>query len=181
MRALWDQLQRGDILLGDRADGEDPTRAGLIPFGVDVVARLHQRRKVDFRKAKRLGKNDGLLVWAKPCQQSDLLSTDEGGLLPAEITVRIIRFNTTIRGVRGRRLTLVTTLLDADLSPAADLIARYARRWRLALCRRDLKTTLGMEALRGKSPDPAEKELLAYLVAHNLIRCVMAEGSPSTK
>jgi hypothetical protein len=33
-----------------------------------------------------------------------------------------------------------------------------------------------MDQLRCKSPDMAEKELLAYLVAHNLIRCVMAEA-----
>lgn len=46
----------------------------------------------------------------------------------------------------------------------------------MELCLRDLKTTLGMEQLRCKSPDMAEKELLAYLVAHNLIRCVMAEA-----
>ena len=174
LRALWDQLKRGDILLGDRAYGEFTTLAGLVPLGVDVVARLHQRRKVDFRKAKRLGKNDGLFVWAKPCQQSDILSPDEWGLLPDEITVRIVRFTATIRGFRGRRLTLVTTLLDAKLYPAAELTARYARRWRLELCLRDLKTTMGMEALRSKSPAMAEKELLAYLVAHNLIRCVMA-------
>ena len=35
---------------------------------------------------------------------------------------------------------------------------------------------MGMESLRCQSPDMAEKELLAYLVAHNLIRCVMAEA-----
>lgn len=174
LRALWDQLKRGDILLGDRAYGEFTTLAGLVPGGVDVVARLHQRRKVDFRKAKLLGKNDGLFVWAKPGQPSDILSPDEWALLPAEITVRIIRFHTAIRGFRGRRLTLVTTLLDAELYPAAELMARYARRWRLELCLRDLKTTMGMETLRSKSPEMAEKELLAYLVAHNLIRCVMA-------
>jgi len=34
---------------------------------------------------------------------------------------------------------------------------------------------MGMEQLRCKTPDMAEKELLTYLVAHNLIRCVMAE------
>jgi hypothetical protein len=176
LRALWDQLKTGDILLGDRAYGEFTTLAGLVPWGVDVVARLHQRRKVDFRKAKLLGKNDGLFVWAKPWQQSDILSPGEWGRLPAEITVRIIRFNTTIRGFRGRRLTLVTTLLDAERYPAAELIALYARRWRLELCLRDLKTTMGMETLRSQSPAMAEKELLAYLVAHNLIRCVMAEA-----
>ena len=33
-----------------------------------------------------------------------------------------------------------------------------------------------MEQLRCQSPDMAEKELMAYLVAHNLIRCLIAEA-----
>ena len=70
----------------------------------------------------------------------------------------------------------MTTLLDPKLYPAQQLVALYVRRWRLELCLRDLKTTMGMEALRCKSPDMVERELLAYLVAHNLIRCVIAEA-----
>jgi hypothetical protein len=163
LRGLWDQLKKGDILLGDRAYGEYATLAGLPQRSVDVVARLHQRRKVDFRTARRLGKNDGLFVWAKNCQPSEILS-------------RNLRFTTTIRGFRSRRITLVTTLLDGKLYPAEELAALYARRWRLELCLRDLKTTLGMEQLRCKTPEMAEKELLAYLVAHNLVRCLMAEA-----
>ena len=79
-------------------------------------------------------------------------------------------------GFRSRQITLGTTLLDAAAYPAEELIALYLRRWRLELCLRDLKTTMGMETLRCKTPDMAEKELLAYLVAHNVIRCVMAEA-----
>jgi hypothetical protein len=176
LRGLWDELKKGDILLGDRAYGEYTTLAGLPQQGVDVVARLHQRRKVDFRKARRLGKNDGLFVWSKGCQQSEILSPNEWDGLPAQITVRIVRFATTIRGFRNRRITLATSLLDAELYPAEELAALYARRWRLELCLRDLKTTLGMEQLRCKTPEMAEKELLAYLVAHNLVRCLMAEA-----
>ena len=176
LRGLWDRLKRGDILLGDRAYGEYTTVASLPAQGVDVVARLHQGRKVDFRKARRLGNNDGLFVWTKGSQQSKILTPEEWALLPAQITVRIIRFSAVIRGFRARRVTLVTTLLDAELYPAKEIAALYARRWRLELCLRDLKTTMGMEQLRCKSPDTAEKELLAYLVAHNLIRCVMAEA-----
>ena len=71
---------------------------------------------------------------------------------------------------------LVTTLLDPKLYPAEALVALYARRWRLELCLRDLQTTMGLEPLRCKTPDMAEKELLAYLVAHNLVRCVIAEA-----
>src|SRR5205823_4905588 len=81
LRGLWDQLKKGDILLGDRAYGEYTTLAGLPLQGVDVVARLHQRRKVDFRKAQRLGKNDALFVWTKGCQQSEILSASEWALL----------------------------------------------------------------------------------------------------
>ena len=176
LRRLWDQLQKGDILLGDRAYGEYTTLAGLPKQGVDVVARLHQRRKVDFRNAQRLANNDALFVWTKGYQQSEIFSATEWALLPVQITVRIIRFSATIRGFRSRRITLVTTLLDPKLYPASDLVALYARRWRLELCLRDLKTTMGMEELRCKTPDMADKELLAYLVAHNLIRCVIAEA-----
>jgi hypothetical protein len=176
LRGLWAELKQGDILLGDRAYGEYTTLASLPQQGVDVVARLHQRRKVDFRKARGLGKNDGLFVWNKGCQQSEILSATEWALLPAQITVRIVRFTTTIRGFRSRRVTLVTTLLDAQLHRAEELVALYARRWSLELRLRDLKTTLGMEKLRCKTPAMAEKELLTYLVAHNLIRCLMAEA-----
>jgi len=175
-RQLWDQLKTGDILLGDRAYGEYTTLAALPARGVDVVARLHQKRKVDFRKGRRLAKNDGRFIWTKGCQQSEILTATEWAGLPAQITVRLVRFTATIRGFRSRRVTLVTTLLDPVAYPAHELAALYARRWRLELCLRDLKTTLGMDQLRCKSPDMAEKELLAYLVAHNLIRCVMAEA-----
>jgi len=175
LRGLWEQLKRGDILLGDRAYGEYTTLAGLPRQGVDVVARLHQARKVDFRKARGLGRKHGLFVWRKGYQQSAILSAAEWAQLPAQITVRILRFTATIRGFRSRPITLVTTLLDPQLFPASDLIQLYGRRWRLELCLRDLKTTMGMERLRCKSPAMAEKELLTYLVAHNLIRCVMAE------
>jgi hypothetical protein len=176
LHRLAEALTPGDIVLGDRAYGEYTTAASLPQQGVDLVARLHHQRKVDFRKARRFAKNDGLFVWTKGYQQSHILSPAEWALLPAQITVRIIRFTATIRGFRGRRVTLVTTLLDPKLYPAEQLIGLYARRWRLELCFRDVKSTLGMEQLRCKSPDMAEKELLAHLIAHNLIRCVIAEA-----
>lgn len=176
LRQLRDEVKQGDILLGDRAYGEYTTLAFWPTQGVDVVARLHQKRKVDFRKARRLAKNDGLFVWTKGYQQSAVLSAKEWAKLPDAITVRIVRFTAAIRGHRARRITLVTSLLDPKEYPADQLISLYARRWRLELCLRDLKTTLGMEELRCKTPALAEKELLLYLIAHNVIRCVMAEA-----
>jgi len=176
LRQLREELHPGDVLLGDRAYGEYTTLATLPQRGVDVVARLHQKRRVDFRQAQRLSRNDGLFVFHKGSRQSDLMSRTQWRRMPSRITVRIIRFTAGIRGFRNRRITLVTTLLDPQLYPAQQLMALYARRWRLELCLRDLKTTLGMECLRCKSPDMIEKELLIYLLAHNLVRCLMAEA-----
>jgi len=174
---LWEVLKAGDILLGDRAYGDYATLAGLPRQGVDVVARLHQARKVDFRKAKRLGHNDGVFTWRKGCLQSTILTPEQWAALPDEIQVRIVRFTAACRGFRTQRITLVTTLLDAQRYPAAELIALYLRRWRIELCLRDVKMTLGLEQLRCQSPAMVRKELLAGLIAHNLIRCVLAEAA----
>lgn len=174
---LWQRLRSGDIFLGDRAFGDYLTLAALPKQGVDVLARVHHRRRVDFRKTKRLGRQDGLTVWNRALRCPPFLDPAQWAQTPPQITVRLIRFTATIRGQRSRRITLVTSLLDPTLYPAHELIALYARRWRLELCFRDLKTTLGMEMLRCKTPAMLEKELLAFLIAHNLVRCVMAQAA----
>jgi hypothetical protein len=176
LHGLWNALEKGDILLGDRAYGEYLTLAALPPRGVDVVARMHGARRVDFRKAiKRLGRHDGLFQWDKGYQQSEILNSQQWSQVPAQISVRLLRFDAVIRR-RKKRITLVTTLLDPVAYPAHELIGLYARRWHLELALRHLKTTMGMELLRCQTPDMAEKELLAYLVAYNLIRCLMAQA-----
>ena len=176
LRQLLDAFERGDILLGDRAYGDYVTLASLPQRGVDVLARCHGARRPDFRKAKkRLGRHDGVFEWCKGYEPSKLLSPAEWEQLPATIRVRIIHFDAVIRR-RKKRVTLVTTLLDSTDFPAKELVALYARRWNLELALRHLKTTMGMELLRCQTPDMAQKELLAYLIAYNLIRCLMAQA-----
>jgi hypothetical protein len=176
LRQLLDAFDKGDILLGDRAYGEYVTLASLPQRGVDVLARCHGARRSDFRKAKeRLAHRDGVFEWCKGYEPSKLLSAAEWEQLPPTILVRIIQFDAVIRR-RKKRVTLVTTLLDSRDFPAQELVALYARRWNLELALRHLKTTLGMELLRCQTPEMAYKELLAYLIAYNLIRCLMAQA-----
>lgn len=179
LRKLWEYLKRGEILLGDRQFGDYTTLADAPRRGVDVLSRLGAKRKVDFRKAKRLGRNDRLFVWKKPAPCPPYLSQAEWEQIPQSITVRIIRFRIASKSSRTRQITLVTTLLDPKLYPLEEIAALYARRWRLELCFRDLKPQMGMDQLRCQTPEMAEKELWAYLVAHNLIRCIMAQASAS--
>jgi hypothetical protein len=98
-------------------------------------------------------------------------------LLPKQITVRMVRGSCYVKGFRVRRVTLVTTLLDAERYPAREILQAYLRRWRLEMCLDDLKTTLQMEMLRARSPKMLQKEIYAHLIAYNLIRCTMAQAA----
>ena len=53
----------------------------------------------------------------------------------------------------------------------------YRSRWNVELDLRNIKTTLGMETLRCKTPEMAIKELWVYLLAYNLIRLLMAQAA----
>ena len=176
LHRLLSHLQRGDIVLGDRGFGNFVILALVAGAGADLLARVPTNtRRVDLRRGRRLGPKDRVVLWRKGPHQVDWLSAADWARLPETMEVRLVRAQVRERGFRTRDLTLVTTLLDAQLYPAADLLAAYARRWRLELCLDDLKTTLGLENLKCLSPALAQKELLAGLIAHNLLRGVMAE------
>jgi hypothetical protein len=121
-RQLIGWVHPGEVLLADRGF----CGWGLIALfgrkGVPVVFRLHQARK----------DKHGISRWKKPrCPQ-----TWERCLwreLPAELVLRIVRFEVEIPGFRTRRIVLATTLLDTARYPDNALIALYMRRWRIEL------------------------------------------------
>jgi ribosomal protein L17 len=176
--SLFSQLDPNDILIGDRGFGNFVLLALLGHFkpGVDFIGR--SARQVDGRRRlQRLGQDDWLMVWKKGANPSLWLPEAIWRALPKEITVRIVRGSCHVKGFRVRRLTLVTTLLDPKAYPAREILQAYLRRWRLEMCLDDLKTTLEIDTLRGRSPQMLQKELYAHLIAHNLIRCTMAEAA----
>lgn len=170
-------LAKSDIVVADRAYGIFSVLAWMQSLGVDVITRVPTRlRHVDFRQAKkRFRTGEGLFAWPKPPKPSAFLPRGEWLGLPAEITVRLLRVKIQEAGFRTQHLTLATTLLDPALYPADEIVAAYARRWRLEMCLDDLKTTLGMENLRCRCPEMVEKELLVFLITHNLLRWLMID------
>lgn len=52
----------------------------------------------------------------------------------------------------------------------------YGQRWNVELDLKHLKTTLGMDILRGKTPEMVRKEIYAYLLAYNLLRTLRGTG-----
>jgi len=178
LQKLMDQFKAGDLVLADRGFNSYTLLALLLLRGAHGLFRLHQRRPADLRKGKRLGKNDRLMVWRKPWlwQRPRYLCKAIWKRIPMELSVRVVRFTLAVPGFRAQSVTLVTTLLDAQAYPAQELARLYARRWRIELWFRDLKTSMGMEVLRCKSPKMAHKELEMFFIAYNLIRVLMTEA-----
>ncbi len=150
--------------------------AVLQRLGVASLFRLHQRRPADLRQGQRLGKNDRLFTWTKPAQKPRWLPQSWWKKIPAQFTVRVLRFKRCNPGYRPASVTLLTTLLDPQKYPAQDLAQRYARRWKIELWFRDIKTSMGMEVLHCKSPRMLHKELEMFFIAYNLIRCLIVEA-----
>jgi hypothetical protein len=173
LHQLGPALAPQDIVIYDRAAGNYVACARLAARGVDLISRVACRR-IDWRRGRRLGPGERLVRWKKSRQQPPYLTAAAWAALPEEITVRV---RVKQKGFRTRELALVTTLLDATAYPAGAITTAYLRRWRLEMCLDDLKTTLGLDALRCQTPAMVHRELLTLLIAHNLVRAVMAEAA----
>jgi len=172
-RALLTQLTSGDLLIADRYYGVFAVMAGLHQRGVQGVCRVAASRITDFRRGKRLGKDDHLVTWRLPTIRPRNLTDEEYAQLPQQLLLREVRGKIDVPGWRTREVILVTTLLDPVRYPRQQLLDLYALRWQCELRLRDLKVALHMDVLRTRSPEMVRKELLAHLLAYNLIRSLL--------
>lgn len=176
LRTLHDTLQKGDVLVLDRYFSGWFDIVMLILRGVDVVVRKHQLRATDFRKGKRLGKDDQLVIWRKPPKPA-WMDSETYDSLPDSIQLREIRVRVKQPGFRTQSLVVMTTLCDAKEYTHEDLATIYRRRWHAELNLRSLKIVMQMDHLRCKEPHRVRNEFYMHLLAYNLIRKVMAEAA----
>ena len=172
-RKLYSFLKPNDVLLGDRAFCAYADMVAITKLGCDVVFRKHQSRTTTIRKGKIIGDCDKLVTWYKPKRCPKGLNKDEFDALPASLTVREIYYYIVIPGFRTQRVSLITTLLDTVTYSTLDIVKLYGKRWDVELDLRHLKTTLGMDVLRCKTPSMVRKEIYVYLLAYNLLRSLM--------
>jgi hypothetical protein len=175
-RTLWDRLERGEIVLGDRVFGSFFGIAGLSERGVDGLFRMHQRRKFDFRKGRCLGLEDHVVTWAKP-ERPDWMDEETYAQIPEELTVRELRLTVDQPGFRVNELVLVTTMLDAVEYTKEEIARLFLDRWNIELDFRSIKVVLQMDVLRCQTPEMVRKEIWMHLLAYNLIRGVMRDAA----
>jgi hypothetical protein len=176
LRELLESFLAGDVALFDRHYCSFLMMALLLLCGVDVCTRMHQCRHVDFRRGKRLGHDDHLIVWTKPACP-EWMDEETYNALPEQLVLRELRYEVHRPGFRVSRITIATTLTDADLYPAEDIAELYGKRWHVELDIRALKQTLNAEHLRCKSPGMVRCELWTKMLAYNLIRTTVAAAA----
>jgi hypothetical protein len=192
---LHPALQDGDVLSGDTAFASYAHLALLSRQKLYGLFRMHQRQLVSFRRDRRLtgklpkgtkathaksrlirklGRFDQIVEYRRADYTKPAwLSAEEWRALPETLQVRELRYWIKQRGFRTHEVTLVTTLLDADIYPLEDLADLYGRRWGVETNFAHLKTTMKMDVLRCKTVDGVQKELLMFALVYNLIRLVM--------
>lgn len=151
---LLDQfLNPGDVLLGDCAFCSYADLIFIQNYNCDAIFRLSQTRKNQIERARRkpLSSFELIEVWHKPSTHPQGLSKDEFISIPKTLSVRVIKYYIPSPGYRTKYVTLVTTLLDPEVYPTTEIISLYGQRWEVELDLKYLKTTLGMDTLRGKT------------------------------
>ena len=176
LRQLLGSFRRGDLAVMDRYYCSFMMIALLLGQDVQTCARIHQRRKTDFRRGRRLGKYDHVVVWTRPKRPAwmDQATYDA---IPETIEMREIRYNVVVPGFRPETMTIVTTLTDAEVYTKEEIAELYGFRWNVELDIRSIKTSLNLCHVRCKSPEMVRRELWTTLLGYNLIRTTGAAAA----
>lgn len=176
LHELSQQFAHGSVLLADALMCNWKVLYSFKHRGVDVVTRINKaHRKADFRRGKRLGKDDHLVEWKKPFIRGAGRAAQLA--MPRFITVREAKVRIDQPGFRTRTMVIVTTLLNPIEYSKEDLAELYRARWNNELDLRSIKSVMQMECLRCKTPELVRKEIWTHALAYNLIRTIMAQAA----
>ena len=128
-------------------------------------------------KAQKKGSYDQVVAYLKPPRRPVWMSQEEFAECNDFVLVRHVRYDVKVKGIRVKRITLATTLLDPVLYTVDEFAELYVQRWQVELDIRSLKTHMQMEHLKWKSPSMVRKEIYAHIISYNLIRDLIVRAA----
>ena len=161
-------LQPGMLCLADRLFASFPLWQQAVGTGAALLWRIRSNRVLPVEEA--LADGSYLSTFFAPPKDR---RHRRGGL-----RVRVIEYQ--LEGPpKAETYRLMTTLLDPQQAPAAELAALYPERWELEGAFDELKTHLrgGQVVLRSKTPELIEQELYGLLLAHRAVRALMLKAA----
>jgi hypothetical protein len=176
LRSMLGSFSAGDIVVADRFYCSFMLIALLLSRNVQVCARLHQSRHTDFRRGRRLGREDHVVVWKRP-PRPEWMDEATYDAIPQTLELREIRYRIIEKGSRTQVFTVVTTLTDEAEFSKEEIAELYGHRWNAELDIRSIKQSLNLAHSRCQSPAMVRRELWTTLLAYNLIRTTIAAAA----
>jgi hypothetical protein len=176
---LFRHLSPDMLLLWDRGFFSYCLWRDVIARGTQLLARV--RSRLILKPIQTL--TDGSYL-AKLYPREWERTRDRNGLV-----VRVIRYtlNDPQRVGHGEVHTLLTTLLDANVHPAVELVTLYHERWEIELVFDEQKThqnpwrVTKPADLRSETPLGVLQELYALSLGHFVVRSVMVEAAATAE
>jgi hypothetical protein len=172
-RSMFSTLLPGDIVVADAIFESYRDMATLKGLGVNVVCDMNGSRESPFTgRCEAIEDVDKVL--SRPGFNPARFTREEWEALPLTLETRMIRYR-----VNGRKdeITIVTTLTNRELYPAADVAGLYKHRWECEPDIRSIKSVMGMANLSCHTPEMLERELMTYYLAYNLVRVAIVDAA----
>jgi hypothetical protein len=167
---LWHEMPDDSLLVVDRNFMVAHLLHAVRSSGENRHWLTRAKSRTKLRTTKRLGRNDRIV-------EIELSNKTRHKYpeLDAVWTARAITYKR--RGYA--EVTLLTSLLDGDAYPAAEIVALYHERWELELGYDEVKTHMldRQEAIRSRTPDGVRQELWGIALAYNLVRLEMERAA----
>jgi len=178
------------VAVGPLADGERTLAGRLLGALAPQMLCLADRGFYSFELWQRASASKAELVWRTKCNHRLPVNKrlSDGSYLSQiyasgdrrrqdGVTVRVVEYEIDDPGrpAGERRYRLLSTILEPDRAPAAELAALYAQRWEFEGALDELKVHQRgpRVVLRSKTPDGVIQEVYGHLCVHYAIRWLM--------
>lgn len=155
-------ITRGSLILGDRLYASIQYFRLLGELGLHGLFRRNGRLKIKRLEVLSCRQGSRSLL-------EDLLVEVGCGVNHPKIKLRMIRY----RG-QGRRLDLLTEVLDPKVLPAEKAVALYGLRWGIERMFLDLKKTLKLHNIYAAHPNLVAQQFYATVMVYNAFRVAQA-------
>lgn len=172
-RKMFSNFRRGDVIVTDSLFECFRDHATLKAKGVYMICDKNGTRESPFKGRCKVIEE----TWEelpRPKFDRNRFTREEWEALPETLKVRMIRCNV---GGRKGDLTVVTTMLDSQAYPAAEIMKLYKLRWECELDIRSVKSVMGMGWLSCHTPEMLARELMVYILAYNIVRLTMCDAA----
>jgi len=163
---LWSEVPDRSLTIVDRNFLAANVLVPLSRSGHERHWLIRAKKNTSWRVLKRLGPNEELVE-----MEVSHFARNNDSTLPKVFLTRAVHYKR--KGFRAQ--TLLTSLLDSESYPAAELVALYHERWEIELGYDEIKTEIldREETIRSKSPTGVAQEIWGILLAYNLVRLEM--------